>query len=237
MKKISCLVVIGLLIISSSCNKPNVRVKLTSQIDTVSYYIGILYAKHMASNPGCEKVNPQAIAMAFDQVFSKDSIKVTDAEIQRKLQSYFGELQKVNAEKNLKEGQDFLEKNKNSPGIVVFPDGLQYKVIKEGNGPKPDSTDIVSVNYVGTTIDGKEFDSNAKTGQPAKFPVVGVIKGFSEALLRMKVGSKWKLFIPANLGYGERSNPRIKGNSVLIFDLELLDIEHKAPAKAPAKKK
>jgi FKBP-type peptidyl-prolyl cis-trans isomerase FklB len=236
MKRINCFVVAGLLIILGSCSKPNINVKLVSPVDTISYYIGILTAKNLQGNTGVENINPRAIAMGFEKVFSKDSIKVTDMEMQRRLQSYFSELQKINGEKSLKEGQEFLEKNKKNPGIVTLPDGLEYTVIKDGNGAKPDSGDVVNVNYIGSNIDGKEFENSLKMGgAPVKIPIGRTVKGFSEALLKMKVGSKWKLFIPADLGYGSRGNQRIKPNSVLIFEIELLSIEPKVAA--PAKKK
>ncbi len=238
MRRYSCFVVFGLLLILGSCNKPNIKVKLTSQFDTLSYYMGLVYAKNLQSYPGVEKVNPLAVAMAFDQVFSKDSIRITDMELRKRLQSIFGELQRITGEKNLKSGHEYLEKNKNNPGVITLPDGLQYKIIKDGNGPKPDPNDIVNVNYVGTTIDGKEFDSSKRAGGPVKIslgtgPGSG-IKGFTEALLMMKVGSKWKIFIPSDLAYGPRANQRLSANSVLIFDVDLLGIEPKAP---PASKK
>jgi FKBP-type peptidyl-prolyl cis-trans isomerase FklB len=137
------------------------------------------------------------------------------------------------------EGDKFLEENKKKSGVITTPSGLQYEVIKEGTGPQPDSTDVVSVHYKGTLINGEEFDSSIKRGTPEKFGVTGVIPGWTEALLKMKVGSKWKLVIPSNLAYGERGAGRqIKPNSVLVFEMELLNIEPKAaPAKDQPKKK
>ena len=111
------------------------------------------------------------------------------------------------AAKSKAEGEAFLATNKNNPGIVTLPDGLQYKVITNGTGAMPTNTDIVTVNYRGTFIDGKEFDSSYKRGQPAQFPVGNVIPGWTEALTQMKVGSKWQLFIPSELAYGERAVP------------------------------
>src|SRR5208283_4126263 len=203
MRRIICFVVVGL-VLFSACYRPKVHVRLTNQIDTVSYYLGLFYARNLKNNPEFTKVNPEAIAMAFDQIFAKDSVKITDAEIQMKLNSYFRALQKKRGEKALKEGLEFLEKNKTKTGVITSPSGLQHEVIKSGNGPKPDSSDMVSVQYTGTFIDGKKFDSSADHGGPTKFPVIGVIKGFSEALLQMKVGSKWKLYIPSELAYGEK---------------------------------
>jgi FKBP-type peptidyl-prolyl cis-trans isomerase FklB len=142
--------------------------------------------------------------------------------------------QKETAEKNKAEGTKFLEENKKKAGVKTTASGLQYKVLKEGNGPQPKPTDTVTVNYRGTLINGTEFDSSYKRGQPATFPVNGVIKGWTEALELMKVGSKYQLFIPSNLAYGERAvSPDLGANSTLIFDVELLDAKP-APTPAPA---
>ncbi len=129
---------------------------------------------------------------------------------------------------NLKKGQKFLEENKNKPGIKVTESGLQYEVIKEGKGNKPGPTDKVKCHYKGTLIDGTQFDSSYDRGEPSTFGVNGVIKGWTEALQIMPVGSKWKLYIPANLAYGTRgSKPKIGPNEALIFEIELIDIEAK----------
>ena len=126
---------------------------------------------------------------------------------------------------NRKEGDAFLAANKAKDGVKVLPDGLQYKVLTEGSGPKPSATDTVTVNYRGTLINGKEFDSSYKRGQPASFPVGGVIKGWTEALQLMPVGSKWQLFIPADLAYGDNSpSPDIGAGDTLIFEVELISI-------------
>jgi FKBP-type peptidyl-prolyl cis-trans isomerase FklB len=129
-------------------------------------------------------------------------------------------------EKNKNEGEAFLAENKKKEGVVTLPDGLQYKVIKEGDGNIPKLTDTVSINYRGTLINGTEFDSSYKRGKPATFPVKGIISGMSEALQLMKVGSKWQLFIPSQLAYGERgAGDDIGPNATLIFDVELLSIQ------------
>ena len=129
---------------------------------------------------------------------------------------------------NKKEGEEFLAANKSKEGVVTLPSGLQYKVLKEGTGPKPSATDSVACNYRGTLINGTEFDSSYKRGQPATFAVNGVIKGWTEALQLMPVGSKWQLFIPADLAYGERgAGADIGPNSTLIFEVELLSIQAK----------
>jgi FKBP-type peptidyl-prolyl cis-trans isomerase FklB len=137
-------------------------------------------------------------------------------------------MQKAKAEKASaakKQGQDFLAANKNKPGVVTTPSGLQYLVLKTGTGPKPALTDMVRVHYHGTLIDGRVFDSSVERGQPIELSVNGVIPGWTEALQMMPVGSKWKLFVPSNLAYGDQqAGPMIAPGSTLIFDVELLDI-------------
>ena len=135
---------------------------------------------------------------------------------------------------NRKEGDEFLAANKSKEGVVTLPSGLQYKILKAGTGPKPTANDTVSCNYRGTLINGKEFDSSYKRGQPATFPVNGVIKGWTEALQLMPVGSKWQLFIPSDLAYGDRgAGADIGPGATLIFEVELLSIEDKSKDKAP----
>jgi FKBP-type peptidyl-prolyl cis-trans isomerase len=139
------------------------------------------------------------------------------------------------AVKNKADGEAFLAANKKNDGVITLPDGLQYLVITNGSGPTPSPEDRVSVNYRGTLIDGTEFDSSYKRGQPAEFPVTAVIHGWTEALEKMNVGSKWKLFIPSDLAYGERGRPGIPPNAVLIFDLELLATKaNPTPPSSPA---
>jgi FKBP-type peptidyl-prolyl cis-trans isomerase FklB len=141
--------------------------------------------------------------------------------IQQKLQQYMSA--KTNAEKE--EGIKFLEANKNRPEVVTLPSGLQYEIITKGTGPVPKSTDTVKANYIGSLIDGKEFDNSYKRGQPLEIPVSGVIQGWVEALQLMPVGSKWKLFIPSDLGYGDRgAGGAIPGGAALVFTIELLEI-------------
>jgi len=135
------------------------------------------------------------------------------------------ERMKVVAEKNRKEGEAFLADNKKKEGVKTTPSGLQYKVIKDGNGPTPKMADTVTVNYRGTLINGTEFDSSYKREEPATFPVNSVIPGWTEAMQMMKVGAKWHLFVPANLAYGEQgAGPQIGPNSTLIFEVELTAI-------------
>jgi FKBP-type peptidyl-prolyl cis-trans isomerase FklB len=142
------------------------------------------------------------------------------------IRAYQGEASKRAGEKNKKDGEAFLAENKVKEGVETLPSGLQYKVVTAGAGEKPKATDTVKTHYRGTLIDGTEFDSSYSRNEPATFPVNGVIKGWTEALQLMGVGSKWMLFVPSNLAYGERgSPPRIGPNSTLIFEVELLAIE------------
>jgi len=174
-----------------------------------------------------------------DSMQGRDSA-ITEKENRELLTSFQGELRtrrdekrKVLGEKNKKESETFLTENKTKPGVQALPDGLQYKIITEGGGPKPTTNDTVVVNYRGTLLDGTEFDSSTKRGQPATFGVTRVIKGWSEALQMMPVGSKWQLFIPPDLGYGERGQgTNIGPNATLIFEVELVSI--KEPEKAGA---
>jgi FKBP-type peptidyl-prolyl cis-trans isomerase len=145
---------------------------------------------------------------------------------------------KAAGEKNLSEGEAFLAENKTKEGVITTESGLQYQVVKEGDGPKPKATDKVSVHYKGTLLDGTEFDSSHKRGKPATFPVKGVIAGWTEALQLMPVGSSYKLFIPAKLAYGERgAGGQIGPNSTLIFEVDLLEIAADEPQAAPAGEK
>jgi FKBP-type peptidyl-prolyl cis-trans isomerase FklB len=151
------------------------------------------------------------------------------------MQSKMQEKNKETADANKKTGEAFLAANKSKEGVVVLPSGLQYKIEKAGTGPKPTPTDSVVCNYRGTLIDGKEFDSSYKRGQPATFPVTGVIKGWTEALQLMPVGSKWQLFVPADLAYGDRgAGADIGPGATLIFEVELMSIEDKNKDKTPA---
>ena len=169
-------------------------------------------------------------------VLSEDETGEVKKEFMKKMQAQRMGQMKEATDKNIKEGAAFLAENKKKKGVVTTKSGLQYIVEKEGEGPKPTENDQVTVNYRGTLLDETEFDSSYKRGQPATFPVNGVIAGWTEALQLMKPGSKYKLFVPAELAYGETGNPpRIGPNAVLIFEIELLKVEKSAekPAAAP----
>jgi FKBP-type peptidyl-prolyl cis-trans isomerase len=171
-------------------------------------------------------VDTDAITKGFKESLDGTNTLITETQMREvlgQLNEMIGAKQKEKAEKVKKDGIAFLEKNKTEQGVVTLPSGLQYKVIVAGTGPTPNSTDELSVNYAGTLIDGTEFDNSAKRGKPFSTSLSGgIIQGWKEALKLMAVGSKWKVFIPAELGYGERPTGQIPANSVLIFDMELL---------------
>jgi FKBP-type peptidyl-prolyl cis-trans isomerase FklB len=171
---------------------------------------------------------------------TEEEAKAVLNEVQTEVQKQQQEKMKEEAEKNKADSEKFLASNKGKEGVVTLPSGLQYKIVKEGTGPKPTATDKVECNYKGTLIDGKEFDSSYKRGSPATFGVGQVIKGWTEALQLMPVGSTWQLFIPPNLAYGERGEPRggIGPNQALIFEVELISIVDKnKPAAEPSQPK
>jgi len=212
--------------------------QLTDEKSRVSYAIGMMLG-HNWQQQGLD-VDPDLAARAIKDIQTSNTTLLTQAEMQETLTAFQKEFkvkqQKMQAEKAAKnkiEGDAFLAANKNNPGVVTLPDGLQYTVITTGSGQVPLASDTVSVNYRGTLIDGTEFDSSYKRGQPASFPVGGVIHGWTEALEKMNVGSKWKLFVPAALAYGEQGRPGIPPNSVLIFEVELLSVQS-APPPPPA---
>ena len=156
---------------------------------------------------------------------SQDEIRAAVMDLQKRLAAARQKEIKEMADKNLAEGQAFLAENKKKDGVVTLPSGLQYKVLAEGSGKMPKVTDSVTVHYRGTLIDGKEFDNSHKRGQPATFQVGKVIRGWTEALQLMKEGSKWELFIPPQLAYGDRGTGSIPPNSTLIFEVELISVK------------
>src|SRR5215469_11622636 len=206
--------------------------QLKDQKDKVSYSIGM----QIGFNLGRQKVdiNPDILAAGIKDAIAGKPQLTTDQvkEIMSQFEKDMEQKQKELGEKNKNEGAKFLEDNKKKPGVKTTASGLQYKVVKEGTGPQPKATDMVTVNYRGTLIDGTEFDSSYKRGQPATFPVSGVIKGWTEGLQLMKVGSKYQLYIPPNLAYADHSpGAEIPLNSLLIFEVELMNVQSPEPNK------
>ena len=219
---------------------------LKTQKDKLSYALGMNIGTGMHAQS--IDIDPDILARGLKDTFAAGKMLLTEDEARTTLMAFQTEMRKKQQEKtqlaaeamkkvgvvNQKAGEEFLAANKSADGVVTLPSGLQYKILQEGTGPKPIASDSVVCNYRGTLLDGTEFDSSYKRGQPATFPVTGVIKGWTEALPLMPVGSKWQLFIPAELAYGERSpSPTIGPNSTLIFEVELLSIQPKADQPKP----
>jgi FKBP-type peptidyl-prolyl cis-trans isomerase FklB len=215
--------------IITSCNaqdKKSSSTAIKTEIDSVSYGLGVSIGENLKKS-NFEGLNFDLISKGMADFYSNKP-GMTAEQANTTIRGYMGAIEKKKGEDNIKKGQAFLEENKKKPGVKVTPSGLQYMVIKEGTGPKPTINDNVTTHYHGTLIDGTVFDSSVDRGQPASFPVSGVIPGWTEALQMMPVGSKWKLFVPANLAYGERgAGPQIGPNSTLIFEVELISIDPK----------
>jgi FKBP-type peptidyl-prolyl cis-trans isomerase len=227
-------------VIASGCQNGGLgkKVSLKTGIDSTSYALGLLLAQQnkmgLENTPGGKEINIDVMTQAFRLSLKGDSGLFSVQKANELVSSYFQQAQGKIAQQNLEEGNAFLEKNKGNANVKVTPSGLQYEIIKTGTGRMPLDSDLVKVHYHGTLINGKVFDSSVDRGQPAEFPVGGVIPGWTEALKMMPVGSKWKIYLPANLGYGERAPQEIGPNKVLCFEVELLEILPK-PAATPGK--
>ncbi len=209
------------------------NISMDNQNDKLSYSLGVNIANSLKQQGLDSIVNPSALHAAIADVVGGKDLQISEDEAKKTLEDFFKAKQEeqqaqaaAQGVENEAKGKQFLADNASKEGVVTLPSGLQYKIIKEGNGAKPGPTDKVKTHYHGTTVDGEVFDSSVERGEPISFPVNGVIKGWTEALQLMPVGSKWKLFIPSELAYGARgAGPKIGPNSTLIFDVELLDIE------------
>jgi FKBP-type peptidyl-prolyl cis-trans isomerase FklB len=221
----------------STAAKP--AVTLETQKQKASYAIGMNIGKNLGENlkKDAVDVDSEILLKGMKDALTGNKSLLTDEEIQAVLTNVQNDVRKHQLEavaKKKEEGEAFLAANKAKPGVVTLPDGLQYKIITNGDGPKPSASDSVICNYVGTFIDGTEFDSTYKRGKPLTIPVGQVIKGWTEALELMPVGSKWEVYVPSNLAYGERGTPNggpIGPNETLVFQLELLSIQPKPQPK------
>jgi FKBP-type peptidyl-prolyl cis-trans isomerase FklB len=233
-RSLAVLGVAGLLAVSALAvgqDKPDAT-ELKDLKAKASYSIGIGLGQNIRNMTA--DVDVDLIAKGIRDGMAGGKYLLTEEQIKAALQEYQEQLNAKHAiaakaigEKNKKEGEAFLAENKKKPGVVALPSGLQYKELAAGTGKTPKATDTVSTHYKGTLINGTEFDSSYKRGQPASFPVNGVIPGWTEALQKMKVGSKWQLFIPGELAYGENPPPGspIGPNSVLLFEIQLLGVQ------------
>jgi FKBP-type peptidyl-prolyl cis-trans isomerase len=222
---------------AADTNAPATPSPFKSEAEKASYCVGM----NIASNWKRQGVEFDAAAvsrglqdtLAGKTLVTEQEARETLMAYQQVLRAKMEEKRKVDGEKNKVAGEKFLAENKSKPGVVTLPSGLQYKIITEGKGESPKAADSVTVNYQGTLVDGTEFDSSYKRGEPASFPVGGVIRGWTEALQLMKPGAKWQLCIPSELAYGENAPPSIGPGSVLLFDVELISVQPASPPSQP----
>lgn len=199
---------------------------LQNEVDKASYALGLNIAGSL-KNEGISVINAEAFAKGLNDLLTDAELEIPITEAGQIVQTFLSAAQAKKYEKNITAAQEFLAENAKKDGVTVLPSGLQYEVMTEGSGEKPAETATVTTHYHGTLIDGTIFDSSVDRGQPASFPVNGVIKGWIEALQLMAVGSKWKLFIPADLAYGANPQPGgpIEPHMALVFEVELISID------------
>jgi len=224
------LALISMAVIISGCNSKIGKVDIKTESDSLSYAIGVNMGYNI-KNSKIDDINVLAVANGLiDVKDGKKDVMTSEKSIQI-IQKFLAKQQAKVGQKNLEEGKKFLEENAKKEGVVSDASGIQYKMIQDGTGAFPTENDVVKVQYKGSLTDGTEFDSSYKRNQPAEIPLNGVIKGWSIGLQKMKVGSKYTLWIPAELGYGERGTGPIGPNQVLIFEIELLEIVKQQPKK------
>jgi len=213
-----------ILFIACKTEKPKESVNLITELDSVSYSLGVNIGENIKKQ--FEDINLDNFEAGIKDVLEKElEPKITDNQAQAIINSYFSKKQQKQSESVIEEGINFLRENGKREGVTTLASGLQYEIIDDGTGPKPTIEDNVTTHYHGKLIDGTVFDSSVDRGEPASFPVGGVIKGWTEALQLMSVGSKWKLYVPYDLAYGERgAGGQIGPYSTLIFEVELISI-------------
>ena len=226
--KLQLLVTLSVVLLVSQVSAQE-KSALKNQKEKMSYIIGMDIGNNLKKQS--IDIDPNILAKGVKDALSGSQPLLTEQEIRESTMAFQKEMmakQEEVGKKNKKEGEAFLAENKKKEGVKTLASGLQYKVIKAGTGKKPKATDTVTTQYRGTLINGTEFDSSYRRGQPASFQVNGVIPGWTEALQLMEEGAKWQLFIPSNLAYGERGAGRDIGpNATLIFEIELLSIQEK----------
>jgi FKBP-type peptidyl-prolyl cis-trans isomerase FklB len=216
--------IITIIIVTITINLKMSAQKLNNEIDSVSYSLGVNIGENIKTQfPNIDLKNFEAAIKDVLEDGKEPAISGPDA--QKTIQEYFKKQQAKASESVIEEGKEFLDENGKKENVITLESGLQYEVIKSGEGAKPTLNDQVTTHYHGTLIDGTVFDSSVERGEPASFPVNGVIKGWTEALQLMSVGSKWRLFVPYDLAYGERgAGPQIGPFTTLIFEVELISI-------------
>lgn len=207
----------------------------SAQIDTISYALGMYFGQMITSTQFGE-LSLNQMKKGFFDVLNEEETMLDEREVMMRIQSYIRDRMAYEAERSLEEGEQFLAANKEEEGVVETESGLQYIIEVEGTGMSPEATDTVEVNYEGRLIDGTVFDSSYDRGESVKFPLNRVIKGWTEGLTYVKEGGKIRLFVPSEMGYGKRGTGPIPGNSVLIFDVELVKVCKAAPVEEKEKK-
>jgi FKBP-type peptidyl-prolyl cis-trans isomerase FklB len=224
MRTTSILFTACILAVSINLNAQTKNIKLGSDIDSLSYSLGILIGNNLTVQ-GVKDLDDNIFFKGFQDGFTQNPQEMTMEQANMFVQSYFEKQMAMKSENNLKEGLDFLAENAKKEGVVTLNSGLQYKVLQAGSGASPKAGDQVKVQYKGTLIDGTVFDSSYDRGQPAQFGCSQVIKGWTEALLLMSPGSHWMLYIPSDLAYGQDGAGDVIGqNATLIFEVELLEV-------------
>jgi FKBP-type peptidyl-prolyl cis-trans isomerase FklB len=194
-------------------------------MDSLSYSVGLMLAQNLQQQ-GISELDSESLKQGLIDVIEGNDLKLTMDQANTIIQEYFAKKNMAQFEENVKTEQEFLAANRDKDGVIETASGLQYKVLQKGDGPVPSATDRITAHYHGTLLDGRVFDSSVSRGQPATFPVNGVIQGWQEVLQLMPVGSKYRVFIPSRLGYGERgAGDMIGPYSMLIFEIELLSID------------
>ncbi len=219
------LLIISVALILSACTNNNTYKKPETEMEKVSYSLGVNMASNVKSQ-GLDSIDANAVAKAFNDVFEGNDLDISEEESMTILQEFFGKIQAEKSAKANEAGAAYLAENGAREEVTTTESGLQYEILVSGDGPKPTTSDQVTVHYHGTLTDGTVFDSSVDRGQPATFGVTQVIKGWTEALQLMSVGDKWKLTIPSNLAYGDQGAGGMIGpGATLVFEVELLGIK------------
>ncbi|HXY53489.1 MAG TPA: FKBP-type peptidyl-prolyl cis-trans isomerase [Nitrospirota bacterium] len=234
-RKLSAIALLGIVLLPAARSSAEESPAFKDQKEKISYGIGVGVARDFERR-GVE-LDVDTFMKGLRDELSGSKLLMNENELDSTMHAYEHELrlkqqerEKAAAAENKKTGEAFLSENAKKEGVITLPSGLQYKVLKAGNGDKPTDADSVLINYRGTLIDGKEFDSSYRAGQPAAFTVIGVLPGLREALKLMNTGSRWQIFIPSQLGYGERRVYEVGPNSTLIFDVEIVSLKKSAPS-------